>query len=364
MDQGGISKTCPKESVSHNTNIFGEWDQIRWYVLTIPACHRGRIKGLDIEQNTRIDAGLPKLEVFSPVYEEVVLRNGKWVKSQHQLYFNYVFIRSSLRELYKLKTNNLMLFNFLSPSIVDGIKTYPYITDSAMENLRWVAASYNEVLPICCSDDHKLEKGDKVRIIKGQFKGAEATVVFKTGTGTKSVMVQIQNWMCVPLISVREDEYEFIELGGDRKRINSRLNNSRLANKLHEALLRLYKDELTEEDRSIAQKVLREYEHLNYGGEDEGRIKFFVLQAYAILRKKDLMQHTVGEIESLIKKTIAPNKQLYSQLCIALYGCTNNYRYYKYAHESVASWYKDIKIKRSRQLLIDRLLEYDSVFGH
>lgn len=44
---------------------------VRWYVLSLPDCHRGGVRGLQREQDRRIQAGEPSFGFFAPSYQEV-----------------------------------------------------------------------------------------------------------------------------------------------------------------------------------------------------------------------------------------------------------------------------------------------------
>ena len=63
---------------------------------------------------------------------------GKLVNTRRPLLFNYVFIRSSVEEIFRMK-QALPLYNFL-PRVSSGSTTYfPHLLDQEMANLRWVA---------------------------------------------------------------------------------------------------------------------------------------------------------------------------------------------------------------------------------
>ena len=48
---------------------------------------------------------------------------------------------------------------------------FPYLSDDEMGNLRWVAESYSNELPVYVPDSGRLLKGDRVRITSGYFAG-------------------------------------------------------------------------------------------------------------------------------------------------------------------------------------------------
>lgn len=235
---------------------------VRWYVLSLPDCHRGGVRGLQREQDRRIQAGEPSFGFFAPSYQEVRRIDGKFVNTQRPLLFNYVFVRASERDVFQLM-QRFPVLSFL-PRVRERKREYfPYLSDAAMENLQWVARSYSNTLPVYIPQPDGLRKGDRIRITEGRFKGVEATVVIQPGAGRKDVMVCVENWMWVPLLRVMPGEYEVIALNDEDKHVYTRLDNDCMLNGLHSALQRYHSAEgVSEEDRSLAARALKEYGNL------------------------------------------------------------------------------------------------------
>ena len=140
---------------------------VRWYVLTLPSCHRGPAVGLQRELDRRIRCGEPGFEFFAPSYVEVKDEEGHFVRTRRPLLYNYVFVRSSESEIYRMK-QELPQYNFL-PRVREGLRGYyPYLSDEAMRNLQWVARSYCDELPVYMPETERLAKGDRIRIIAGR----------------------------------------------------------------------------------------------------------------------------------------------------------------------------------------------------
>ena len=218
---------------------------VRWYVLTLPTtgvARRDRIspaKSLDAELSRRKRRGETLFEYFAPSYVEVRKVDGKMVNTKRPLLFNYVFVRSSVEEIFQMK-RTLPLYNFLPRVSSGGMTHFPYLSDSEMGNLRWVAESYSNELPVYVPDSDRLLKGDRVRITSGYFTGMEAEVVIQPGGGHKDVMARILDCMWVPLLEVKPGEYELIELNTKGKHVYPHLDNDRLREGLHDALGRYH----------------------------------------------------------------------------------------------------------------------------
>ena len=49
---------------------------VRWYVLSLPACHKGPAKGLEKELDRRVRLGEPTFDFFAPSFVEMHRREG------------------------------------------------------------------------------------------------------------------------------------------------------------------------------------------------------------------------------------------------------------------------------------------------
>ena len=264
---------------------------VRWYVLTLPTtgvarCDRiSPAKSLDAELSRRKRRGETLFEYFAPSYVEVRKVDGKMVNTKRPLLFNYVFVRSSVEEIFQMK-RTLPLYNFLPRVSSGGMTHFPYLSDDEMGNLRWVAESYSNELPVYVPDSDRLLKGDRVRITSGYFTGMEAEVVIQPGGGHKDVMARILDCMWVPLLEVKPGEYELIELNTKGKHVYTHLDNDRLREGLHDALGRYHASgNVSEEDTRLAREVLRSYGSLR-AETDVMRCKIYslLLSAYQLRR--------------------------------------------------------------------------------
>lgn len=336
---------------------------VRWYVLTLPSCHRGPAVGLQRELDRRLRNGEPSFEFFAPSYVEVKRDGDRLVNTRRPLLYNYVFIRSSENEIYRMK-RLLPQYNFL-PRVRDGkSEYYPYLSDDAMRNLQWVARAYSDELPVCEPETDQLAKGDKIRITAGRFKGVEARVAIQPGGGRKEIVVCVENWLWVPLLHVRSGEYEVVALNDGGKHVYARLDNERLLSGLHRALERYHSPEgVTDEDWAVASETLRQYGNLCMES-NVLRCKLYalLLPAYTILVEKEARDRLLGTVRSMLPLVKA--EQSRALLLVTLYGCTDNQLYRSQAHEIVDRWSREETPRRSKLRLIQRLADYDRWLGH
>lgn len=356
------------DSVAEQLRAKKNSQTVRWYVLVLPTSRKGYYQGnparalqLELERRTRNEE--PLFEYFAPSYVEVRKQHGELIRTNRPLLYNYVFVRASETEIYRMK-RYLPQYNFL-PRVRDGRhEYYPYLTDEAMANLKWVSASYSDVLPVYTPGPDRLMKGDRIRITTGQFKGVEASVIIQPGSGRKEVMVCVENCMYVPLLSVEPGAYEVIALNTDNRHVYTRLNGERLPAGLHEALQRYHSPEgVTDADRALASEVLQQYAHLQFDS-DVMRCKLYsmLLPAYAISGDRASFEQLLGTIRSILPLVHA--EQSRALLLVTLYGCTNSSLDYERAHTVVDPWREEQPLKKSKAQLLRRLDDYDCWLGH
>jgi len=318
---------------------------------------------LDAELSRRERRGETLFEYFAPSYVEVRKVDGKMVNTRKPLLFNYVFIRSSVEEIFRMK-RTLPLYNFL-PRVSSGDTVhFPYLSDSEMGNLRWVAESYSNELPVYVQDSGRLLEGDRIRITSGYFAGMEAEVVIQPGGGHKDVMARILDCMWVPLFEVKPGEYELIELSTKGKHVYTHLDNDRLREGIHEALGRYHASgRVAEDDTRLASEVLRSYGSLQ-AETDVMRCKVYssLLPAYKLLGEEEEFARLLAMMRSMLSVVKAP--QSCALLLVTLYGCTDSALYRQKAHEVVDTWRNEPSPKKSKLSLIRRLDDYDRWLRH
>lgn len=336
---------------------------VRWYVMVYPTSSRAMTEELDRELARRQRDNEPLFEYFAPILVEAKKINGRLVRTRRPLLYNYLFVHASEAEIYRIK-QRLPQYNLLL-RVKDSEESYhyPYLTDKAMRDLQWIARSYAEPVPVCTPDPAWLAKGDRIRIAEGRFAGIEARVVTNAPSRHKEILVSIDDWMCVPLLKVQPGAYEVIELNAENPGYYSRLNNSKLFDRIHDALCRHLAGGGSAEDRAIATEVLQEYGSLTLDS-DIMRSKLYVLllQAYTILGETAKRESQLVTIQKMLPAVRA--EQSRALLLVTLYGCTDNRLYYDQAHALIDPWLAEENPKKNKAQLIRHLADFDRQFGH
>ena len=340
-------------------------EEVRWYVLVLPgsSATSAPLRKLHAEQERREKKGEPLFDYFAPTCVAVQKNNGKSASRRRPLLYNYVFIHASENEIFRLK-RVLPYFNFLPRVFTKEDYYFPYVTDTEMENLRWIASSYSNELPLYVTDTQHLVKGDRIRITAGVLSGLEAEVIKRSGTYQKDVVVRILDNLLVSLYTVKPGEYELMSLSSEGKRQYAHLSNDRYFTGLHAALERYYTaNGVTDTDRQLADEILRSCTHLELDS-DVLRSKCYslLLMSYKILDMKEEFTKLMGAVLSILPLIKA--EQSAALLMVTIYGCTDNRRYYDRSHEVVDAWRTEEKPKKNKRLLLQHLADYDRWFGH
>ncbi len=338
---------------------------VRWYLMFFPFGKKGLTVGLDQELERRKRSGENTFEYFAPTYVESKEADGKILNTQEALLYNYFFIHCSEDDLFVLKRHQPQYSVLRRITNSDGSYHYPYVKDSVIRTLQWVARSYGGRIPLCLLDQTLLVKGDRIRITKGQFKGLEANLVRRPKSTQSEIMVFVDNWMCVPLMNVRPTQYEVIGICDTNEKNDNHhgLDNAQLSQSLHEALCRFLKGETVDADIRLATEIYERYAEVKVETSIlRCKLYSLLLPAITILGNREKSEGIMKLVQIMLPTITA--EQSLALLLTTLYGCTDNLFFYEKAHALVSPWTKEESPKKSKRQLIQRLADYDCCLGH
>ncbi len=335
---------------------------VRWYLMIYPYGRKGLLQGLEREIARRLRNDEPPIEYFAPAYVEAKEVNGRIVKTEKQLLYNYVFVHASENEIFKLKKYEDQYNLPRRETTSEEDYYYPYVSDETMQNLRWIAQSYSGILPVLTGDTSWLMKGDRVRITAGPFKGIEAQLFDNKKINSKEIIVMVDQWMSVPLLHIKDNEYKVIGLNGTVSEKGLIINDDLLP-QFHEILCRSYEGKTTDEEKTMVRGIIARYA----GKEPESdimRCKLYSLQLMAstILVDDEHKNKLISIINSLLPALTAEYAK--ALLLTTLYGCTDSSAWYRQAHALVDPWRSDPSPKKNKKQLIQRLADFDRILGH
>lgn len=354
--------TIAESMVEQRVSNWKNSHVVRWYVLKLPGTHLHAAAELQAEVERRESEGEPVFDFFAPSYTKVRTLRGREENVRRPLLYNYVFIHASEAEIKRMK-RLLPAYNFLPRVRNDESEWFPFLTDAAMQNFRWVARAYEDRLPAYTPDPSRLVSGDRVRIVGGQFHGVEATLVSTAGSSNKELVVRVDDWLWVPLLHVAPGQYEVIGLSENAKHEYFHFDNARIRDGLHQALEHHHGGGLTEADRKLASEALLAFQSLEVNT-DVMRCKryAYLLIIHTLLGNEAERTDILTTIRSFLPLVKA--EQSRAMLHLTLYGCTDDHLDYEAAHTLITPWMSEANPKKSKRQLIDHLRDYDRWLGH
>lgn len=181
-----------KLSRSMSSNDFmsrlGSNDEVsRWYILN----HIGGVGGQGIAHREieRFNCqSKSEIELFSPSYFQLEVREGKQRFRRVSLAYHYVFVKGTLNEIKSLcgRDNG---FSFVLNRASE--ERYATVSDNEMAAFRIIARSYENSMPFFSLEDIDLEAGDIVEVVNGDFAGLKGTFVPRSKSNTGKIVLEI-----------------------------------------------------------------------------------------------------------------------------------------------------------------------------
>lgn len=124
------------------------------------------------------------IEIYFPLRKRMVERNGKKVMIISPLVLNLVFIRTDFKTALSLVND----FSIPMSYMIDNLtKTLMVIPDKQMEDFMFLLNFTDEAVHI---SNENLRRGDRVRVVQGEFAGIEGELV--RIKGHKRVVVRLE----------------------------------------------------------------------------------------------------------------------------------------------------------------------------
>lgn len=156
-----------------------------------------------------------ELDIFAPTIVKVVRREGKFVKVEKPLVFQYVFVRGVFPEVKKLcgMENG---FSFVLSHV--SSERYAVISDVDMYVFRRIALAYRNEIPFYSIEDVDLEQGDKVEIVDGSFPGLVGYYIPKPKSTSGNVVVAVAQNLGTVVYDIKAKYVRVLEFAKNTKR--------------------------------------------------------------------------------------------------------------------------------------------------
>lgn len=125
-----------------------------------------------------------EVEIFLPLRKRVTERNGKKVIVISPLALNLVFIRTDYKTALSLVNDYSIPMNYMIDSITNSLMVVP---DKQMEDFMFLLTFPDDSVLL---SNEKLRRGDRVRVVQGEFAGIEGELV--RIKGHKRVVVRLE----------------------------------------------------------------------------------------------------------------------------------------------------------------------------
>ena len=152
-----------------------KYNRICWYVAKSKNCSSVRIK----EKLETLG-----IEYFLPLRKTITERNGKKVTVTKPIALNLVFIHTDFKTALSLVNDYSFPMNYMIDTIT---KTLLVVPDKQMEDFMFMMNFPDDSIYI---SNENLRRGDRVRVIQGEFAGIEGELV--RIKGHKRVVVRLE----------------------------------------------------------------------------------------------------------------------------------------------------------------------------
>ena len=150
------------------------------------------------------------IESFVPVRQERRLVGGRYCLKPRALLHNYIFIHSTREEIDNLKQFHLPYLRYVMHT-QNGERQIMVVPEEQMRSFVIVAGSDDERVMFLPSENAKLAKGERVRILAGPFAGVEGVLAKVAGVRDRRVVVKIEGVAAVTAPTLPAEFVERIE---------------------------------------------------------------------------------------------------------------------------------------------------------
>lgn len=193
----------------------------RWYILTfIPASlsiarqHAQHwISLFNSRENTSLEVFAPRFIKYSPEDKK---------ESSLPLTFHYVFVKGTEKELKRLCAAGFG-FIFVLNKTKDE-ERYATISEADMLSFKIIASHYSNALPYFSLEDTKLEEGDLVEVIDGDFPGLKGRYFPKPKSPYGSIILKVSQNLGTVVYDIHVKSLRILEFAKGSRRCYDRID--------------------------------------------------------------------------------------------------------------------------------------------
>lgn len=197
-----ISDSAPELSAIAQSLGYEEEGK-RWFVYRIP-----RFSDKNKAQLNEIHA-----QYYYPVYRIERVIDGKHITEEKPKLLSYVFVLADMKQVDALRTLdeiNPIYTHRAKGEILASDKVWMTVPNQQMHALMMVAEGYEKEVEFLTPDDQMLDKGDKVRVIRGRLKGTEGILLTDQGKKGGKVLIKVTNFYVTSTVSINEEDIQVL----------------------------------------------------------------------------------------------------------------------------------------------------------
>lgn len=190
--------------------------QKQWYILRyVRSASAGIKRSVDavVEHFNAVENA--QLDLFAPSIIKMVHREGKFIKVETPLTFQYVFIKGDFDTVKRLCVMQNG-FSFVLNRGSEG--KYAIVSDARMYAFRRIAMAYRNELPFFSIDDIDLEFGDKVEIVEGSFPGLVGYYMPRPKSNSGNLVLAVSQNLGTVVYDVKAKYVRVLEFSKKTKR--------------------------------------------------------------------------------------------------------------------------------------------------
>lgn len=323
---------------------------VQWYVMIAFKKEKTAKEDLEAENREREKNKKSKLDFFIPMYFELKGSDTNRKRKKCPLIPNYVFIHASLSEIYAYKQTTSYL-KFHRPVREDGQRRYTTVPDRQMHDFMQVARHYEEDICYYGPGEMDLIKGDRVRIIGGEFDGIEGILLCTQGKRGDRVLIEIPGVMSVSTCSIAPGLIEILSYSTDARHLYNDLKA--FFGTSRKALLAMLRGEpLSEQTEIKLRGFIRRMANMQADTHyTEHTLHLILLMAYKAMGEEERCQPHLQWCGQSLSRLASDAKRAHS--FTYLYGCTGDARYNQQARRITDTWSLGKVTPKQKEILND-----------
>lgn len=240
-----VSDSAPELSAIAQSLGFEEEGK-RWFVYRFP-----RFSDKNKAQLDEVHA-----QYYYPVFRTERVVEGRRITEEKPKIQTYVFVLADMKQVDTLRTLdeiNPIYTHRSKGEILPADEVWMTVPFNQMHALMMVAEGYEKEVEFLTPDDQLLDKGDKIRVVRGRMKGMEGILLTDQGKRGGKIYIKVTNFLVSTNVGVSDEDIQVLSFSRNTNHFYYKVLAAEKI--LHEAL------QLHENYQPVTDKVRASLEH-------------------------------------------------------------------------------------------------------